>query len=153
MFVQHSVHVNGPIEAVSRSLATGYRNWFPRLGDGDNAAVGVRIAGIGVRKEVAVEVGEPITSGAWTEVPITWQATHITELFPVMVGRVEVAPVDLGVTRLTVCGMYQPPLGRLGKMLDDALLNRVAAATVRELAETIAERLTIDIGDAAVQSE
>ncbi len=150
MFVQHSVHVGGPIEAVSLSLATGHREWFPRLGDDDNAKVGVRIAGIGFRKKVAVEVGEPVTSGAWTEVPITWQATSIKDLFPVMVGKVELAPVDIGVTRLTVSGMYQPPLGRLGKKLDDALMHRVAEATVKELAESIAERLGIDIRSATV---
>jgi hypothetical protein len=37
--------------------------------------------------------------------------------------------------------MYQPPLGGLGKELDDALMHKVAEATVRELAESIAKRL------------
>lgn len=153
MYVHHSVHVSSPIEVVSRSLASAHQTWFPRLGDDDNAAVGVRIAGVGFRKKVALEFGEPVTSGAWTEVPITWQATGIKELFPVMVGKVELAPVDVGVTRLTVCGMYQPPLGRLGKKLDDALLHRVAEATVKELAETIAVRLAVQIGDGAVTAD
>jgi hypothetical protein len=62
-------------------------------------------------------------------------------MFPVMTGTVELAPVDARVTRLTVCGMYEPPFGRLGKHLDDALMHRVADATVRELACSIAKRL------------
>ena len=59
-----------------------------------------------------------------------------------MTGKVELAPVDAGVTRLTVCGMYEPPFGSLGKHLDDALMHRIAEATVRELADSIAKRLT-----------
>jgi hypothetical protein len=58
-----------------------------------------------------------------------------------MTGKVELAPVDLRNTRLTVCGMYEPPLGRLGKQLDDALMHRTAQATVKDLAESIAKRL------------
>ena len=58
-----------------------------------------------------------------------------------MVGKVELAPVDGRVTRLTVSGMYQPPLGRIGEQLDDAIMHSVAEATVKELAESIAKRL------------
>jgi predicted RNA methylase len=58
-----------------------------------------------------------------------------------MTGTVELAPVDARVTRLTVCGMYEPPFGRLGKHLDDAVMHKFAEATVRELAGSIAKRL------------
>ena len=104
-------------------------------------AVGPRIAGIPIRKSVHIEAGEPVKLGDWIEVPITWRATYITGLFPVMVGKVELVPVDPGVTRLSVCGMYEPPLGRLGKHVDDAVMHRVAKATVKELAETIGKLL------------
>jgi hypothetical protein len=72
---------------------------------------------------------------------VKWQATFIKRLFPVMAGRVGLSPVDPHTTRLTVSGMYQPPLGDLGKQLDDALMHKVAEATVKELAESIAKRL------------
>jgi hypothetical protein len=49
--------------------------------------------------------------------------------------------VDGRITRLTVSGMYEAPLGRVGKELDDALMHRVAEATVKELAESIAKQL------------
>ena len=64
-----------------------------------------------------------------------------------MTGKVELAPVDSRTTRLTVCGMYRAPLGGLGEFLDDALMHKVAEATVKDLAESIAERL-----DALVRS-
>jgi hypothetical protein len=49
--------------------------------------------------------------------------------------------VEEQVTRLTVSGMYEPPLGRLGTLIDDAVMHSVAEATVRELTESIAEQL------------
>ena len=141
MFVQHSVHIERPIEAVTAAIAMGPRKWFPRLALPGRAAVGPEIAGIGLRKEVSVQVGAPVSIGSTTQVPITWQATFVKNLFPLMTGSVEVAPVDPDTTRLTVCGMYEPPLGRLGKQLDDALMHRVAAATVKDLAQSVAKRL------------
>jgi hypothetical protein len=99
------------------------------------------VAGLPLRKRVTVEAGEPVKAGSWTEMPLTWKASFPEKLFPVMEGRVELAPVDGLVTRLTVSGMYDPPLGRVGRQLDEALMHRVAEATVKELAESIAERL------------
>jgi hypothetical protein len=37
--------------------------------------------------------------------------------------------------------MYEPPLGKVGEQLDKAVMHNVAEGTVKELAETIAERL------------
>lgn len=141
MFVQHSVHINRPFEVCCATLARDPKSWFPRLGDQALYAVGPTIAGIPFKKRVHVEAGEPIKLGDWIEVPITWRATYIRGLFPVMVGKLELVPVEPEVTRLSVCGMYEPPLGRFGKDVDDAFMHRVAEATVRDLAETIAKLL------------
>jgi len=141
MFVQHSVHIDRPIEGCARTLARGPKRWFPGVRDKNEYAVGPRVAGIAVRKKVTVEVGEAVQSGSWTEVPLTWKASFPERLFPKMTGKVELAPVDGRITRLTVNGMYEPPLGRVGKELDDVLMRKVAQATVKELAESIAERL------------
>ena len=141
VFVQHSVHITQQIEAVSAALARGPRTWFPRLEVSSLSAVGPRVAGVGLRKKVVVDVGEPVTTGGWTEIPITWRATYLEQLFPVMSGKVELAPVDRSGTRLTVSGMYEPPLGRVGEQLDAAFMHKVAEATVAELAESIANRL------------
>jgi hypothetical protein len=105
------------------------------------ATVGPKVAGIGIRKKVDVEFGEPVTAGSWTEIPVSWHARSVPQLFPVMTGKIELAPVDGRNTRLTVCGMYRAPLGDLGEFLDDALMHKVAEATVKDLAESIGERL------------
>jgi hypothetical protein len=127
--------------AVSVALARGPGEWFPGLEEPGLAAVGPQIAGIGIRKKVAIEFGEPVAAGSWTEVPVSWRARSVPQLFPVMTGKIELAPVDSRNTRLTVCGMYRAPLGDLGEHLDQAFMHNVAEATVRDLAESIAERL------------
>ena len=141
MFVQYSIHIERPIAEVNEALIAGPRKWFPRFEGPGQAEVGRQVAGFGFRTKVTIEVGEPRTTGDWTEVPVTWEATFIKRLFPIMTGTVALAAVDPHRTRLTVCGMYQPPLGRLGKHLDDALMHKVAEGTVKDLAESIADRL------------
>ncbi len=108
--------------------------WFPK-------SVGLHVAGVPVRKKVTVEFGEPARTSTWAVVPVTWKATFPEKLFPLMTGKVDVAPVSKDETRLTVSGMYEPPLGKLGEQLDEALMHHFAEATVRELAESIAAAL------------
>ena len=141
MHVIHSVHINRPLSECESGLAESAQTWFPRLNAKSSSSVGPKVAGVPLRKRVTVHVGDPMKAGDWTNLPVTWKATGPQPLFPVMTGRVELIPVDKKVTRLTVSGMYEPPLGRVGKQLDDALMHRVAEATVRELAESIAGRL------------
>jgi hypothetical protein len=140
MFIHHTIHLDQPIDDCAAVLARDPRRWFPRLTDED-FAVGARIAGISVHKKVVVEVGQPARAGTYMSVPLTWRASFAQRLFPEMAGTIELAPVDTRVTRLTVSGMYEPPFGRLGRELDAALLHRVATATVKDLAESISQRL------------
>jgi len=148
MFVRHSVHIDHPIAACTEVLMSGPRKWFPRLSGKDVGSVSVHIGGVPVRKRVVVTLGEPVKTATWTVIPLDWKATFPEQLFPKMTGRIELAPVDATVSRLTVSGMYEPPLGKLGKQLNETLMQGVANATVKELAEAIAKRL-----DAAVSAK
>jgi hypothetical protein len=141
MFIKHSVHIAQPVVACTDALLGGPPKWFLDLGGKTASTVGVRLAGIPVRKKVEVELGEPVKTTTWTVIPLSWKATFPRKLFPMMTGKIELAPVDKNVTRLTVSGMYEPPLGRVGRQLDEALMHKVAEATVQELAESIAKRL------------
>lgn len=141
MFVRHSVHIDHPVAACTEALMSGPRKWFPRLSGKNVGSVGVHIAGVPVRKRVVVTVGEPIRTATWTVIPLDWKATFPEHLFPSMTGRIEIAPVDKDVSRLTVSGMYEPPLGKLGKQLDETVMQGIAEATVKELADTIAKRI------------
>lgn len=143
MFIQHSVNIHHPIQAVSAALVAGAPKWFPRLRGSSLSTIGPRIAGVPVRKRVAVELGEPVSADTWTAFPIKWKATFPKQLFPTMVGKIELARVDPEVTKLTVSGTYEPPIGRLGKQLDDSVMRTVAEATIKELSESIAKRLNV----------
>lgn len=124
---------------VSGVLVEAPDAWFPK-------AVGLHVAGVPVRKKVQVEFGEPVRTSTWAVVPVTWKATFPEKLFPAMSGKVDVAPVSKDTTRLTVSGMYEPPLGHLGERLNHALLHKAAEAAVKELAESIGEKLNRALG-------
>ena len=141
MFVRHSVHVDQPVAACTDVLMSGPKKWFPRLSSKNVGTVGTHIAGVPVHKRVTVELGEPVKTSTWTVIPLNWKATFPEKLFPTMTGKIELAPVDTNTTRLTVSGMYKPPLGRLGEQLEETLMGGVAESTVKELAESIAKRL------------
>jgi hypothetical protein len=147
MFIRHSVHIDHPIAACTEALMSGPQKWFPRLNEKNVGTVSVHLAGVPVRKRVVVTLGKPVKTATWTVIPLDWKATFPEHLFPSMNGRVELAPVDKTVSRLTVSGMYEPPLGKVGKQLDETLMQGIADSTVKELAESIAKRI-----DAAVSA-
>jgi hypothetical protein len=147
MFIRHSIHIDHPVAACTEALLSGPQKWFPRLTGKNVGTVGVHVAGVPVRKRVVVSLGKPVKTATWTVIPLDWKATFPEQLFPKMTGRVELAPVDKTVSRLTVSGMYEPPLGKLGMQLDETLMQGIADATVKELAESIAKRI-----DAAVSA-
>jgi hypothetical protein len=130
------------VKVVGEALLKAPPTWFPQ-------SIGLHLAGISLRKHVKVEFGESVKTSTWAVVPVTWKATFPEKLFPAMSGKVDVAPVSQDETRLTVSGMYEPPLGRLGEQLNEALMHKVAQRTVKELAKSIAENLNRSIGLAA----
>ena len=146
MHISHSVHINRPLSECESALAESAQTWFPRMNAKSSSSVGPKVAGAPLRKRVGVHLDKPMKAGDWTNIPVTWKATGPKPLFPVMTGRVELVPVDTRVTRLTVSGMYEPPLGPVGKKIDEAVMHRVAEATIRELAESIAKRLEVSLG-------
>jgi hypothetical protein len=133
MVVRHSAHINRPIEAVNRALASAPPGWL----GGDGKA----IPRMGLWGKVSVELGEAVTSGGWTEIPLTWEASHITRLFPLMVGMIEIAQNEGRTTTLTVYASYESPPERVGSHLDEDLIHSVAESNVKDLAEAIAQRL------------
>ena len=141
MYITHSVHIPHPIADCVAAVARGPRTWFPGLKDDSSSRVGVKVAGVALRKRVSVELGNLVKDGSWAEVPITWKATAARPFFPIFNGKLQLAPVDPTVTKLTVSGMYKPPLGRLGLELDDAFLHGMAEATMKDLAESISRQL------------
>ena len=92
-------------------------------------------------KTVAVRLGEPTGSDDALAVPILWEATGPSGLFPRLDGELRLRAVDPDRSELMLAGHYRPPLGRAGQAIDEALLARVARATVRAFLRRVAHAL------------
>lgn len=96
----------------------------------------------GTTKLVRVRFLEPIYASTSMRVSVRWEATGpASGLFPVLDGDITLSAAGDETSKLELAGTYRPPLGRLGEGLDRAVLNRVAAATVRTLLERVTDAL------------
>lgn len=78
------------------------------------------------RKAALVALGEPRRDGGGWVVPLEWRATTMAPLFPVFVGRLRIGP-----DKIELDGGYAPPGGKLGYLIDAALLGVAARETGR----------------------
>lgn len=77
-----------------------------------------------VRKAASVDIG-PLRGGEDTLiVPVSWRSTTFAPLFPVFAGQLVVTSKGLALR-----GRYAPPFGRLGLVIDAALLHVIARRT------------------------
>ncbi len=104
-----------------------------RIGPGERKWLG---------KTVAVHLG-PVRGECEQAlvIPLTWQATGPSRLFPRLDAELRVVGLDEERAELSLSGRYYPPLGRAGQVLDEALLARVARATVRAFLRRVARCL------------
>lgn len=100
-------------------------------------------------KTVSCEIGQALTRGDMTVVPLTWTATSTPGLFPVLSADLEIAPLGLQLTQLTIHGRYEPPLGAVGRRLDRLLMHRIAEATVRAFLVRLVSTLAAEPGTPA----
>jgi Rrf2 family protein len=148
--VADSVHVERALARITERLSDGGAWLIPHLDAAreEGESIIVRI-GPGesnwLTKTVAVHLGEPVSSDNGLALPIRWEATGPTGLFPRLTGTLRVGELDPERCELTLSGRYRPPLGRAGQALDDAILTRVARATVRSLLRRLAQALESDL--------
>jgi len=103
--------------------------------------IGPTWAGGRVTREVEVLLGPTRERGEACVVALTWRATGLAVLFPVLEGDFELAPLGSNLCRLTLAASYLPPFGDLGRTLDRALLHRVAQSTLRSFLVRVASSL------------
>ena len=95
------------------------------------------------RKAAFVDIGPVRRDGRTCSAEIGWRASTLAPLFPVFGGRVE---ARAGVLRLE--GVYAPPGGGIGLLVDRALLHFVAQRTAIWFLERLAAQV-----DAASSSD
>ena len=85
-------------------------------------------------KLVEVHVREVVTRGESAVLALRWEATGPGgRLFPALDADIWLTTVGEQSARLSLAGVYRPPLAMLGAGLDKAVFHRVADATVRSL--------------------
>jgi hypothetical protein len=101
-----------------------------------------RVGAIGLSKLVRVQVRELARTEKSAGIALRWEAAGPGGgLFPVLDADVRLTPAGAHVTLLSMAGSYRPPLGSLGQALDQAILHRVAAATIRGFVAQVAARI------------
>jgi Rrf2 family protein len=146
MAVADSVHIELPAAAVAARLQEGGSWLAPHVAaaNADGEAIRLRVGPGGpawLGKTVAVRLSRPDRTGDALRVAIAWEATGASALFPRFEGTLGITDLDPERCELSLSGHYRPPLGRAGHALDDALLGRVARATVRSLLRRVAHGL------------
>ena len=146
MFIYYFVHLNRSFdEARGRLLEVlsgldGMAAAAYREGEEIRARIGV-VESPAVAKTVRLEVGEPVGEDGTMLLPVVWEATGTPGLFPRMEAEVVLAALGPALTQLSLRGSYRPPLGPIGRVLDRALLHRVAEASVKGFVDRIARAL------------
>jgi len=103
----------------------------------------VRFAGVRFDRTAAVGFGPALEEDDGTRwLPLWWEAADQPWLFPTFVGGLEVRSSG-GESVLRLEGRYNPPLGAAGGLVNRAMLNRAATASL----ETLLDRLSIGLAD------
>jgi len=150
MFVREEIHLEASFDVAQTGLAGLRRGCW--LLNASQAAYGHGISGTArvgpaggwptVSKLVNIEVGDMITHEASASLPLRWEATGPgSGLFPALDADVTLSYDEEHATTLSLTGVYRPPLGTLGAMLDRAFLSRVASATIRDFLSRLANAI------------
>lgn len=141
MLVYYFVYVTAPVEKVAGMLtdSSGNLSVWARLAYADGEALRTRItAGSWIpAKEVELVVGKPTSRPGAVHMPISWKATGTDLLFPILEADLILEAVGEDMTQVTLRGSYKPPLGPVGRLLDRALLHRIAEACVKNFMDRI----------------
>ena len=98
-----------------------------------------------IPKLVRIRFLDPVYRDDEMSLGLRWEATGVAGgLFPVLDADITVTRSGAETTTLALVGSYRPPLGALGATLDKAILNQVAAATIRALLRDVADTITRD---------
>jgi hypothetical protein len=147
MFVRYFIEL--PYEAgdVERALAAGPERWLPAVAEQAHARGERLLADVGIGDDfrlahtVEITVGSPARFPTKLVVPISWQPTGGRSVLPSMDADLEIAPLGGHGCQLAVSARYEPPLRALGKVLDQAVLHRIAEATVKDFLDRVGDAI------------
>jgi len=143
-------YVNHPYQAVRNALSTDalavFRSATKAAADRARsvaAELRINIGVIEVGADINIAVKKIEEKILEEEMPVTsidleWEATTMPGLFPIMRGELAIYPLTATETQLDFLGVYDPPLGPVGKALNAVAGYRVAEATVHRFVRDVA---------------
>jgi hypothetical protein len=137
--------INQPYASAQKALLAAPGKWVLSFGvDASKrliAELAIQIGRARAAREVEVEVTPPTIFPDRSEIFISWKAASMPSLFPELRGLFKLAVVDAGRSRLSFEASYEPPERLAGKLGDQALMHRIAEASVREFVLRTADAL------------
>jgi hypothetical protein len=102
------------------------------------------IGGIGVEADIKISVHKieekapEAMAGPATRLQLEWEAATMPRLFPLMKAELSIYPLTATETQLDFLGLYEPPLGALGKAMNAIAGHRIAEASVHRFVSDVA---------------
>ena len=112
----------------------------------------VDIGGIGIEADIRVSVknievkDRKVISRPSTRLQLEWEAAGMPRLFPIMKADLSIYPITATETQLDFSGLYEPPLGPLGKAVNAIIGHRIAEASVHRFVNDVAGYLRKTLG-------
>jgi hypothetical protein len=147
MFARYFVELPIPADDVERALSRDPHRWLPGLAEqanfkGDRLLAEVGVGGpIRLHRKVIIELGPVVHATSKSFFPLRWTASGHPGLFPALDADIEVASLGADRAQLAMSARYVPPLGVVGRMIDRALLSRVAEATLKDFLDRVADAI------------
>jgi hypothetical protein len=116
----------------------------------------VDIGGIAVEADIKISLKDidekerDGMSGPVTRLQLEWEAAKMPHLFPLMKANLAIYPLTSTETQLDFSGVYQPPLGSLGKAVNAIAGHRIAEVSVHRFINDVAGYLRHTLGTAGL---
>lgn len=152
MFARYFVELGMEPTAVTDLLRHSPESWLPGFATEATHQGDVLLAKVGFGHEVRIErtveikLGVPVELASKTVLPLQWTPSGASGLFPALEADLEIARLEDARTQLAMSARYDPPLRALGRVLDRAILSRVAEATIKDFLDRVANAIITEYG-------
>jgi hypothetical protein len=92
-------------------------------------------------KTVQVDLDRPFDGNDVVSLPVRWQATWPSAVYPSFDGELELVRLADDSAELWLLGGYRTPLGPIGKILDRTLLHTIANDGVHHMLDGLVSKL------------
>lgn len=135
MLVYYFGHVDGTLEQVAAAITDSGSDlsaWAKvAYRRGEELQTRIHPGPFLPAKEVSIELGAPHARSGSVIIPLSWKATGVEALFPAMDADLVLQPIGPNLVEVVFRGSYEPPLRGFGRILDRAVMHRLAEASAK----------------------